>query len=126
MGLSDQQTSKLELSEAVNGTKVFNFAVARVRFIGTLQAQDVRVFFRLFPASTTSLAYDLTTTYRRGEHGGVTIPLLGVLNNQLVTIPCFASARVDSATTSLNAQADPPNVQTIPISGTERKVYFGA
>lgn len=123
---TDQQTSKLELSQAVNGTNVFNFAVARVRYIGTLQAQNVRVFFRLFPASTTSLAYDTTTTYRRGGQGGVTIPLLGILNNQLVTFPCFASSRVDSATTSLNAQTDPANVQTIPISGTERWVYFGA
>jgi hypothetical protein len=123
---TDQETSKLELSEAVNGTNVFNFAVARVRYIGTLQAQNVRVFFRLFPASTTSLAYNTTTTYRRGGQGAVTIPLLGVINNQLVTIPCFASTRVDSATTSLNAQTDLPNVQTIPISGTERKVYFGA
>jgi len=123
--LTDWQ-QQLELSESVNGTKVFNFAVARVRYIGMLQAQSVRVFFRLFPASTTSLAYDTSTTYRRGGQSSVTIPLLGLQNNQLVTIPCFASARVDSATTTLNAQTDPPNMQTIPISGTERKVYFGA
>lgn len=77
-------------------------------------------------ASTTSLAYDTSTTFRRGGQSGVTIPLLGMQNNQLVTIPCFASARVGSATTSLNAQTDPPNLQTIPTSGTERKVYFGA
>ena len=123
---TDQQASLLELSSAVNGVNVFNFAVARVHYIGTLQAQNVRVFFRMFPASTTSLAYDTTTTYRRGGQGGVAIPLLGVNNGQLVTIPCFASPRVDSTTDSLNTQADPPNVQTIPISGTERKVYYGA
>lgn len=123
---TDQQTSRLELSEAVSGTKVFNFAVARVRYIGTLQAQNVRAFFRLFPASTTSLSYDTSTTYRRGGQSGVTIPLLGMQSNHLATIPCFASTRVASDTTSLNSQADPPNVRTIPISGTERKVYFGA
>lgn len=123
---TDQQTSQLELSEKVNNTKVFNFAVARVRYIGTIQAQKVRVFFRLFPASTTSLAYNTGTTYRRGGQGDVTIALLGVSNNQLVTIPCFASARVNSAATNLNEQTDPPNVQPIPISATERKVYFGA
>ena len=123
---TDQQTSKLELSEAVGGTKVFNFAVARVRYVGTLPAQDVRSFFRLFPASTTSLAYDTSTTYRRGGQGGVKVPLLGVQGSQLVTIPCFASPRVDSATTSLTAQTDPPNVRTIPASTAEREVYFGA
>ena len=123
---TDQQTSQLELSSSVNGTKVFNFAVARVRYIGTIQAQNVRVFFRMFPASSTSLVYDTNTTYRRGVQGGVTVPLLGINNGQLVTIPCFATARVNSANTSLTAQTDPPNVQTIPISGTERKVYFGA
>ncbi len=123
---TDQQTSRLELSESVSGTKVFNFAVARVRYIGTLQAQNVRVFFRLFPASTTSLAFDLSSTYRRATQGGVTIPLLGLQSNQLVTIPCFASARVDSATTSLTAQTDAPNVRDIAASATERKEYFGA
>jgi hypothetical protein len=123
---TDQQTSKLELSESVGGTKVFNFAVARVRYIGTLQAQNVRVFFRLFPASTTSLAYDTSTTYRRGGQGGVTVPLLGLQGNQLITIPCFAEARVDSATTGLNAQTDPANLKPIPVSAAERHVYFGA
>jgi hypothetical protein len=123
---TDQQTSKLELSEAVAGTKVFNFAVARVRYRGTLPAQDVRAFFRLFPASTTSLAYDPSTTYRRGGQGGVKVPLLGVQANQLITIPCFASPRVDSASTSLAAQTDTPNVRTIAASATERQVYFGA
>jgi hypothetical protein len=123
---TDQQTSRLELSEVVGTAKVFNFAVARVRYVGTLQAQGVRVFFRLFPASTTSLAYDTATTYRRGGQSGVVIPLLGLQGSALVTIPCFASPRVDSATTSLNAQSDPPNVQTIAPSATERKVHFGA
>ncbi len=82
--------------EAVSGTKVFNFAVARVRCIGTLQAADVRVFFRLFPVSTTSLAYDTATAYRRGGMGGTTVPLLGLNGGNLASIPCFAAARVDS------------------------------
>ena len=123
---TDQQVSKLELSQAVNGTKVFNYAVARVRYVGTLQAQNVRVFFRLFPASTTSLAYDTSTTYRRGGQGGVTIPLLGVQAGALLTIPCFASSRVNSASTALTAQTDAPNVRTIAAGATEHSVYFGA
>jgi hypothetical protein len=123
---TNQQTSKLELAEAVSGTKVFNFAVARVRYIGTLQAADVRVFFRLFPVSTTSLAYDTATAYRRGGMGGTTVPLLGLNGGNLASIPCFAAARVDSATTALDAQTDATNLKTIPASPTERHVYFGA
>lgn len=123
---TNQQTSKLELSEAVSGTKVFNFAVARVRYIGTLAAADVRVFFRLFPVSTTSLAYDTATAYRRGGMGGTTVPLLGLSGGNLASIPCFAAARVDSATTALDAQTDATNLRTIPISPTEHHVYFGA
>jgi Glutaminase len=119
---TDQNTSRLELSHEVGNVKVFNFAVARVRYIGTLQAENVRVFFRLFPASTTSLAFDQSTTYRRAG----TIPLLGLTGSQLRTIPCFAWPRVDSASAELTTQTDPPNVRTIPASPTERWVYFGA
>jgi hypothetical protein len=122
----DQQQSKLELSEAVGGVKVFNFAVARVRYVGTLQAQDVRVFFRLFPASTTSLAFDVATTYRRGGAVGSEIALLGLESGALVTIPCFAASRVDSSTTALTAQPDAPNVRTLAASPTERQAFFGA
>ena len=64
---TDEQTSALELSEKVNGTNVYNFAVAKVRYRGTTDISNVRVFFRLFPASTTSTAFDASTTYRRAS-----------------------------------------------------------
>ncbi len=121
----DQQTSRLELSEQVDGTKVFNFAVARVRYRAEVQeAENVRVFFRLFPVSTTSLEYNQSTTYRHHEN---TIPLLGVRSGRLITIPCFAEERIDTSTTTLTAQTDPANVRDIPpdASGSERQVYFG-
>ena len=125
----DQQTSRLELSGTVGGTPVFNFAVARVRYRSQLtKAEDVRVFFRLFPAATTSLAYDQGTgnTYRQAP--GTVVPLLGFDNNREVTaIPCFAAPRIDSAVTSMTAQPDAPNVQTIPLDagGAEVVRYFG-
>jgi hypothetical protein len=124
----DQQTSRLELSGTVGGTPVYNFAVAKVRYRSLhIDAADVRVFFRLFPAATTSLEYDQATTYRRHEAGAIVVPLLGIKNNEVVAIPCFASPRVDSAVTSLTAQTDPPNVQTITLnaSGAEVVQYFG-
>jgi len=124
----DQQSSRLELSSTVGGTPVYNFAVAKVRYRSlTLSATDVRVFFRLFPAATTSLEYDQATTYRRHATGSTVVPLLGIRNNELAAIPCFASPRIDSGVTSMTVQTDAPNVQTIPpnAGGAEVVRYFG-
>lgn len=124
----DQQTSRLELSGTVGGTPVYNFAVAKVRYRSLVTAAtDVRVFFRLFPVATTSLEYDQATTYRRHETGGTVIPLLGIKNSEVAAIPCFASPRIDAAVTSMTAQTDAPNVQTIPLnlSSAEVAQYFG-
>jgi hypothetical protein len=126
--LIDENASHLELSEAVNGTNVFNFAVARVRFRSLIaDATSVRTFFRLFPASTTSTDFNATTTYRRGGQAGVTIPLLGIVGGEVTTIPCFATPRVDTTSQSMNTQTDAPNVQTIVHDGTGNEVhaYFG-
>jgi len=127
---TDQQASALELAQQVNGTKVFNFAVAKVRYVGTLGISNVRVFFRLFPASTTSMDFQPTTTYRRDTTGGKVVPLLGLSGaGDLLTIPCFAEARVDSASANLTSQTDPTNVlATMPASppNAESVSYFGA
>lgn len=125
----DQQTSRLELSGTVGGTPVYNFAVAKVRYRSRFtDATSVRVFFRLFPAATTSLAYDqgAGNTYRQAS--GPVAPLLGFDNNREVTaIPCFAAPRIDSAITSMTAQPDTPNVHDIPLDTTGAEVirYFG-
>ena len=124
----DQQTSRLELSQTVGGTPVYNFAIAKVRYRAlTVSATDVRVFFRLFPVATTSLEYDQVATYRRHEAGGTVIPLLGIKNNEVAAIPCFASPRINTASVSMTVQTDAPNVQTIPPnpSGAEVIRYFG-
>lgn len=96
-----QQTSVLELAQQVNGTNVFNFAVAKVRYVGTIGISNVRVFFRLFPVSTTSTEFALGTTYRRSTQGTNVIPTLGLSGvGDLLSIPCFAEPRVDSVTTA--------------------------
>ena len=125
---TDEQTSRLELSQTVNGTPVFNFGVARVRYQDPAQdADSVRVFFRLFPALETSVAYDQSTTYRRGGQSGTVVPVLGVAGGTTVTIPCFAEPRVDSSTLSLDAQTDPANVQKTvhDAAGAEVDYYYG-
>lgn len=124
----DQQTSRLELSQTVGGTPVFDFAVAKVRYRAlSTPADNVQVLFRLFPASSTSLDYDQGSTYRRAVSGGVVKPLLGVVGGETVTIPCFAAPRVDSSITPLSEQPDPANLRPIPpdSSGQEVVRYFG-
>jgi hypothetical protein len=113
-----------------NDEKVFNFALARVRYIGLIGATDVRVFFRFFQAQTTSGAFDYPpgAQYRRAPSNpqGHPIPLAGIQGNEYVTIPLFATPRIDSITQSMDEQPDEPNIQTFTaIGGSEVDRYFG-
>ncbi|MGH9970439.1 MAG: LodA/GoxA family CTQ-dependent oxidase [Pyrinomonadaceae bacterium] len=122
---TDQQVSQLELAEQVGGKRVFNFAVARVRYRGNAGAPGVRVFFRLFTVAATGVDYDQTSTYRRTA--GVTpISLLGLQANNVVTIPCYGRVRKDTSLVSLATQIDDLNVQDLqPLGNTEFQGYFG-
>jgi hypothetical protein len=85
--------SSLALYQYDNSSKaVFNFALSRVRYrsLNPPDPTDVRVFFRLCPALSVSVDYDLTTTYRRSpglNPDGQPIPVLGLASGNLVTIP---------------------------------------
>jgi hypothetical protein len=122
-----------------NHNLVFNFAVARVRLQGlSLTAKSTRVFFRLFQAQTTAVAYvdpgaaPGNGPYRQWSDGvtyGRKVPLYGTQGGEFVTIPCFGTARVANTTlaTNMTTQTDPPNVQDIaPNSGgAEVDTFFG-
>jgi hypothetical protein len=121
-----------------SNTLVFNFALARVRYIGLIGAHKVRAFFRLFSAQITTSAYDYPPgqQYRRGNNGaGDPIPLAGVANGEYTTIPFFALPRVDSTAVSMTKQTDTHtsgghvlgNVQKIDAlsSGDEVDTFFG-
>ncbi|HTC95083.1 MAG TPA: M14 family metallopeptidase [Terriglobales bacterium] len=131
--VAHEDTSSVEIAGSVGMTPVYNFAIARVRYRAlATPAPNVRVFFRIFQASTTSTEFEPPTTYLTGGMGGTKIPLLGVVGGEVVTIPCFAAARVDPTNPNgLNAQTDPLNVgplsNPIPPDGTgaEVQVYFG-
>jgi murein tripeptide amidase MpaA len=131
--VANQDTSSVEIAGSVGMTPVYNFAVARVRYRAlSTPAPNVRVFFRLFQASTTSTEFRPSTTYLTGGMAGAKIPLLGVVGGEVVTIPCFAAPRVDPTNPNgLNAQTDPLNVgplsNPIPPDGTgaEVQAYFG-
>ena len=131
--VAHQDTAAVEIAGNIGPTPVYNFAIARVRYRAlATPAPNVRVFFRLFQASTTSTEYEPSSTYASGGIGSNKIPLLGVVNGEVVSIPCFAAARVDAThPNGLNAQTDPSNVGPLgsPIpadgSGAEVQVYFG-
>ncbi|MFL9898024.1 LodA/GoxA family CTQ-dependent oxidase [Paraburkholderia fungorum] len=124
---ADEAGAQLEWSQTLNGQPVFNFAICRVRYRSVLDpAPDVRVFFRLFPAMTTSTDFQPGTTYRTGGQPGTKIPLLGIVGGEVATIPFFAEAR-RPAGDNLNLQPDPKNVDTLKANagGKETYSYFG-
>jgi murein tripeptide amidase MpaA len=132
----DAESSQLELSRTVDGVRVMNFAIAKVRYrANTQDAVDVRVFFRTFNTMVSDLSYTTdpwahVQNYKRSASG--TVPLLGTnaffsgTGNQIVSIPYFAEPRIDTATQHMSNQPDNPNRQTLTHAGaTEALQYFG-
>jgi hypothetical protein len=123
----DEAGAQLEWSQMLNGAPVYNFGICRVRYRAEVNpATNVRAFFRLFPAMTTSTDYQPATTYRPGGQPGTKIPLLGIVGGEVVTIPFFAEPR-RPATDNLNLQQDPKNIDTLPTNaqGNETYSFFG-
>jgi murein tripeptide amidase MpaA len=137
----DEDKSKLYLQPTDNNnTKVFNFALAKVHYIGLIGATDVRAFFRLRQTQVTYAPYDYPPggQYRRAPSNpnGQPIPLAGIENGEYVTVPCFALPRVDSTVVGMNQQSDSRvdgsgnvlgNVQKIIANagGSEVDTFFG-
>ena len=125
-----EQPESLTLSPTdPDGTRVFDFALARVRLRDlTADATDVKVFFRMWPAQQTNAVHDTGTLYRThtGPAGRRTA-LLGRQGDEIATIPFFASPRVDTASVSMKDQTDDPNVRLIRHDslGAETYAYFG-
>jgi hypothetical protein len=132
---ADETASQLELSQKVGGQRVYNYVVAKVRYVSaTVDSGDFSVFFRVFSTAVSGLDYDATSgnlgNYRRSGDSIGAAPLLGIENDAVGTpetasIPFFATARTSG---SMTTQADPPNRQSIPSGGlgVERIAYFGA
>jgi hypothetical protein len=124
--LTPDEASNLFVFETHSNKRVFNFAIARVHYIGTIGADNVRVFFRLFPALSTSTAFQLGTTYRRNPSNphGHPIPRAGIVGTEYVTIPCFAEQRIDSTVDTMDNQTDDPyNVQQIDAGAGGKEVF---
>ena len=130
---ADEDASVLELSQKVGGKNVFNYAVARVRYVAPAQtpATDVQVFFRVFSTLVSALDYDstgsgaVTGNYRRTGNTSGSMPLLGIEkdqsgNGEIASFPCFAEARKSD----MSAQTDANNTRTINGGGTAEQVEF--
>lgn len=111
----------------INNNPVYSFAIARVRLRDINPANDVRVFFRAFPGAMTMATFNPGTLFRTHTNlDGSKIPLLGIIGDEIVTVPFFAEPRIDSTTSSMMTQKDSHNVLTISGSGgNESHAYFG-
>lgn len=129
----DEQASGLEASQTEGGAAVYNYAIAKVRYrANTVDAANVQVFFRTFSTMRSALDYSYSgnnppaINYTRSGawHSGV--PLLGLIDGEVASIPYFATARVDSTAQSMTLQpVDALNVQTIGATGQETTMFFG-
>lgn len=124
---TDQQASQLELAREVNGQRVFNYAIAKVRYrAAAVSADGVKVFFRTFSPVGTALEYHPSTSYRRAGTGPATIPLLGLQGGEISSIPYFAEPRVDTGAVSMTTQTDSLNRRTLAPAGAQESAgYFG-
>jgi len=103
--VAHEDTSAVELAGNIGSTPVYNFTVARVRYRALSNpAANVRVFFRMFQAATTATDFQPSTTYATGGIGASKIPLLGVVNGEVVSIPCFAAANSASSNATFTAR----------------------
>ena len=129
---ADEDQSKLFIQPRdENQVPVFNFALAKVHYIGLIGATTVRVFFRLFQAQTLCGVFDFPpgARYRRAASNphGQPIPLAGIEALEYVTIPFFAEPRIDTRQESMDQQTDDPNVRNIMAhaDGSEVITFFG-
>ena len=114
---------------------VYNYAIARVRYRATTTtAQKVKCFFRMFNVAATALHFDANRGYRSTPAGSSTVPLLGVAGGEIVSMPFFASDRVETVTgqsgaTTMTSQSLSTSYEVLDIvpqsSGAEVTVFFG-
>jgi len=107
---------------------IFNFAIARVRYLSVPDenAEGVKVFFRLFNTVGTALEYNSQTTYRMLDGVAGTIPGLGIQVWPITSIPFFAAPRVTPDQAMTEQHDNIVNRKTLFGKGPELEYrYFG-
>lgn len=135
----DEDRSKLYLQpNDLSDTPVFNFALAKVHYIGLIGAANVRTFFRLRQTQVTYAPFDYPPggQYRRAASNaeGQPIALAGIESGEYVTVPFFSKPRIDSTIGGMGQQTDSAidnsgygNIRTITANadGSEVDTFFG-
>jgi Common central domain of tyrosinase len=130
----DETASWLEQLQTIGSTPVFNFAVAKVRYrANTTPATGVQVFFRTFATMRSALDYTYVApsppsiNYTRSGSWPNAVPLLGLIDGEVASIPYFAVPRIDSTAQAMTQQQlDTPNIQPIAAdAGQEAVMFFG-
>ncbi len=122
-----QETNQLPMSSMIDDDRVFNFAVARVRFRAPedIEAANVRVFFRLRTTGVAALDYSTDPahgSYPRHGNGASAAPLLGLHGGEVNTIPCFAEPRE----ADMSQQEDAANLKNLTgVGAPEVHSYYG-
>jgi hypothetical protein len=127
-----ERSQQLELTRFDGaGARVFNFALARVRWQDSAASNATRVFFRMAPFPSGGFVYSLADS-NRAEPPQVPappasiprVPLLGLSTNlqDLVNVPCFADDRTTGALTGQPTGAG--ELPSIP-AGNPTVRYFG-
>jgi hypothetical protein len=116
-----------------SGRPMYNFAVARVRYVPASSSitDRLRVFFRTFRTQSTSLDYQPATVYRSGANTASPpdrIPLLGVhpagAAEEVVSIPYYDQPRVPPSV-ALTDQPEPTSFQLPAGAAVEQWRFFG-
>ncbi len=123
---TDQTESSIELRTTVDKAAVYNFAIAKVRYLAQGQnAEQVRVFFRMFNTVGTMLEFDSEGTYFRHGDGPGAVPLTGHVGPAIISLPFFEQARVTPSASMID---QPPDTARTLVAGgnKETTAYFGA
>jgi galactose oxidase-like protein len=115
---ASQDDNPVVLAVPQDDNGIYNFAVARVRFLSVPNenADNVKVFFRMFNTVGTALEYNPNGTYNTLDGPGGRIPGLGKQAFHITSIPFFAAPRV---TPDLAMDEQQDNL-------VNRKTLFGA
>jgi hypothetical protein len=136
---ADETGSTLYLPAQDAGQNVYNYAVAKVRYLAPVgvPATNVSVFFRTFSTMVSALDYDHTNgatgNYRRSGDTLGSVPLLGIESNEIASIPFFAAPRANTAAgttgaVAMTSQVDDAATNTRTFAGggaVEQVAYFG-
>jgi hypothetical protein len=129
LSISKQESALYKFPKNDDDVNVFNFAIARVRLHpDSANAEDVRVFFRIFTSQSTALEYRTTAGepirgYLKASNGSGPIPVPGVTanGNEWLSFPFFGEKKQYSE--SPDQQTDGNNVKT--VDADDEYAFFG-